>query len=118
MLMLPEATMFCTSIFGLSVIFTLIFFNCLITDWMTSLTWAMDFVPVQTSFPEEKTRTADFGFFTLRTRPGNCSGLYSVLLCVLANFVREMGFPKAVVATIFWILREVSGMVIYKEGCL
>ena len=43
----------------------------------------------------------DFGFFILKTNPGNCSGLYSVLLWLLASFVKETGFPKEVVATMF-----------------
>ncbi|MDZ4226480.1 MAG: hypothetical protein U1B79_00005, partial [Candidatus Pacearchaeota archaeon] len=72
--------------------------------WMTFLTWATDFVPVQTRFPEEKTRTADFGSLTRRTRPGKVSGLYSVFGCVLASFVRGIGFSREVVATMFCIL--------------
>ena len=61
----------------------------------------MDFVPVQTSFPDEKTNTADFGSLILKTSPGKVSGLYSVFGCVLANFVRETSFSREVVATIF-----------------
>ncbi len=62
---------------------------------------------MQTKFPDENTRTADFGFFTRNTNPGNCSGLYSVLLWVLASFVRDTGLPKEVVATIFCTFKEV-----------
>ena len=65
-------------IFGFIVTLTLIFLSCFITALITSLTWAIDFVPVQTRFPDEKTRTADFGSLTLRTNPGKVSGLYSV----------------------------------------
>src|SRR3989344_3950791 len=93
--------MFCTVIFGTSVILTPIFPICLITCAITSLTCATLFVPVQTRFPDEKTKTADFGSLILKTKPGNCSGLYSVLLCERASFVRETGFPREVVATIF-----------------
>ena len=104
--MLPDATMFWTVIFGLSVILTLIFFRVLITCSMTSFTWAIDLVPVQTKFPEEKTRTADFGSLTLRTSPGNCSGLYSVLGIVFASLVSGTSLPREVVATMFWIFEE------------
>src|SRR3972149_10321636 len=83
---------------------TFIFLSCLITAWMTFFTWAIDFVPVQTKFPEEKTRTADFGSLTLRTRPGKVSVLYSVFGWVLASFVRGIGFSREVVATMFCIL--------------
>ncbi len=80
---------------------TFIFFSVLITCSITSLTCATDFVPVQTRLPEEKTNTADFGSLTLRTKPGNCSGLYSVLGIVFASFVKTMSFPRDVVATMF-----------------
>src|SRR3989344_6536084 len=103
--MLPEATIFCTVIFGTSVILTPIFPICFITCCITSLTCPTLFVPVHTKFPEEKTKTADFGSFILKTSPGNCSGLYSVLFCVLANLVKETGLPRDVVATIFCIFR-------------
>lgn len=103
--MLPEATMFWTVIFGLSVIRTPILPICLMTASITAFTWATLLVPVQTRFPEENTRTALFGSFTLSTSPGNCSGLYSVLLCVLANLVSDIGLPREVVATIFCIFR-------------
>ena len=76
--MLPEATMFCTVIFGFPVIFTFIFLSCFITASITSLTWVRDFVPVHTRFHDEKTSTADFGSLTLKTNPGKVSGLYSV----------------------------------------
>jgi len=59
---------------------------------------------VQTRFPELKTRTADFGSLILRTNPGKVSGLYSVFGCVLASFVKGIGFSREVVATIFCIL--------------
>ncbi len=83
---------------------TFIFFNCLITASITSLTCVVDFVPVQTRFPDEKTKTADFGSLTLRTKPGKVSGLYSVFGCVLASFGNGTGFHKEAVATIFCIL--------------
>src|SRR3989338_1501565 len=102
-LMVPEATIFWTVIFGSVVTTTFIFFNCFITALITFLTWVVDFVPVQTKFPDEKTRTADFGSFILKTSPGNVSGLYSVLGWVLASFVKGTGFPREAVATIFWI---------------
>jgi hypothetical protein len=56
---------------------------------------------VQTKFPDEKTKTADFGSFTLKTNPGKVSGLYSVFGCVFANFTRGTGFPREAVATMF-----------------
>jgi len=73
---------------------------------------------VQTKFPDEKTRTADFGSFTLKTSPGNVSGLYSVFGWVLASFVKGTGFPKEAVATMFCILyAEVLVIfLIYKGG--
>ena len=55
----------------------------------------------QTKLPEENTRTADFGCLTLKTNPGNCSGLYSVLGTFFANLVKGISFPREVVATIF-----------------
>ena len=79
---------------------------------ITSFTWAIDFVPVQTKFPDEKTRTADFGCLILKTSPGNCSGLYSVFGIVFANFVKGTSFPKEVVAT----LPGGQEKVIYKNG--
>src|SRR3989338_11235990 len=106
MFIFPEATIFWTVILGLSVIVTLIFFNVLITWLITSLTCAIDFVPVQTRFPDEKTRTADFGCFILKTSPGNCSGLYSVLGIVFASLVSGTSFPREVVATMFCIFKE------------
>jgi hypothetical protein len=33
-----------------------------------------DFAPVQTIFPELKSNVAVFGFLSLKTAPGNCSG--------------------------------------------
>ena len=114
--------MFCTVIFGLSVILTPILAICFMTCFITSLTCATLFVPVQTKLPDENTKTADFGFFTLKTNPGNCSGLYSVFDWTLASFVRETGLPREVVATIFWTLRSdfdiLIVIVIYKEGAL
>src|SRR3989344_3376300 len=107
MFIFPEATIFWTVILGLSVIVTLILFKVLITWSITSLTCAIDFVPVQTRFPDEKTSTADFGCFILKTSPGNCSGLYSVFGIVFASLVRGISFPKEVVATIFWIFRDI-----------
>jgi len=56
---------------------------------------------VHTRFPEEKTRTADLGFFILRTSPGNCSGLYSVFAWLLTSFTRGTFVPREAVATIF-----------------
>ncbi len=88
-------------IFGLVVTLTLIFLNCFMTASITCLTCAMDFVPVQTRFPDEKTSTADFGSFILKTSPGKVSGLYSVFGCVLASFVSGTGFSREVVATMF-----------------
>ena len=51
-------------IFGLVVILTFIFLSCFITSLITCLTCPTDFVPVQTRFPDEKTRTADFVIVT------------------------------------------------------
>jgi len=59
---------------------------------------------VHTRFPDEKTKTADFGSLILKTSPGKVSGLYSVFGCVLASFVNGTGFSNDVVATIFCIL--------------
>jgi len=86
------------------VILTFIFLSCFITASITSLTCEIDFVPVQTRFPDEKTKTADLGYFTRKTSPGKVSGLYSVLGCVRASFVNGTGFPNEAVATIFWTL--------------
>jgi hypothetical protein len=78
-----------------------IFFNCFITAFNNLSTCSTDLVPVHTKFPEENTKTADFGSFILKTSPGNVSGLYSVFGCVLASRVSGTGFPKEAVATIF-----------------
>src|SRR3989344_9459163 len=110
----PEATIFWTLTFGLSFTFMFIFLKIFITELITCLTCATDFVPVHTRFPDEKTRTADFGFFILKTSPGNCSGLYSVLASLLANFIRETGFPREAVAIIFWTFNFSSGISLYK----
>jgi len=44
---------------------------------------------VQTTFQSLKINAEVFGSFTLITKPGNCSGLYSVLLKVDAIFPEE-----------------------------
>jgi len=95
--------MFWTVIFGTIVTLTFILLNCFITTSMTFFTWAVDFVPVHTSFPELNTRTADLGSLTLRTAPGNVLGLYSMFGSVFASFTKGIGFSKEVVATIFCI---------------
>src|SRR3989344_1542446 len=77
-LIVPEATIFCTIIFGLTVIFILIFLKFSIILFIDSLTLPKDFAPVQTTFPELKINAEVLGFLILITRPGNCSGLYSV----------------------------------------
>ena len=56
---------------------------------------------MHTRFPDEKTRTADFGSLILNTSQGNVLGLYSVLGLVFANFVNGTGFPREAVATMF-----------------
>ena len=57
------------------------------------------FAPVHTILPELNIKALVLGSLILITRPGNCSGLYSVLGIVLASFVKGIGFSRDVVAT-------------------
>jgi hypothetical protein len=63
-----------------------------------------DFAPVHTIFPELKISVAVFGFFSLKTRPGNCSGQYSTLANVLTTVFRSMCCPRVADATTFSML--------------
>ncbi len=69
--------MFCIFSSGLLMIMMPPFLSSL-TTFMTALFASFsDLAPVQTIFPELKISVAVFGLFSLKTRPGNCSGLYS-----------------------------------------
>src|SRR3989344_4719799 len=100
--MLPEATMFWTFITGFAVILIFIFSMFLITAFIDSRTFFIDFAPVQTTFPELNINAEVFGSLILITRPGNCSGLYSVFGSVSASLIKGISCSKEVVATIFW----------------
>ena len=56
---------------------------------------------VQTTFPELKISAEVLGSFILKTNPGNCSGLYSVIGRVAASFSNGTSCPKSVDTTIF-----------------
>ena len=63
----------------------------------------MDLAPVQTTFPELKIKADVFGVLILITKPGNCSGLYSVFGRTSASFINGMSCSKLVETTIFCI---------------
>ena len=73
-----DATTFSTRTFGLIEISTSTFFIYSINLSRASSTSSSDFVPVQTTFPEEKIKNEALGSLIFIIRPGNCSGLYSV----------------------------------------
>src|SRR3989344_2982793 len=96
----PEATIFCIFISGFTVIFTLIFSRLLMIFLMLSSTLSMDLAPVHTTLPELKIKADVLGSLILITSPGNCSGLYSVLLRVAAIFSSGIACIKDVETTI------------------
>src|SRR3989344_5489714 len=103
--MLPEATMFWTFITGFAVILIFIFSMFLIIAFIDSRTFFIDFAPVQTTFPELNINAEVFGSLILITRPGNCSGLYSVFDSVAAIFSRGMSCSNELETTMFTTLR-------------
>src|SRR3989344_8008447 len=108
-LMSPEATIFWTLIFGLTLILIFILARFLIIFCRDSFTLVKDFAPVQTTFPELKIKADVFGSFILITNPGNCSGLYSVLGNVSASFIKGISCSREVETTMFCIF--ISGLV-------
>src|SRR3990167_10306579 len=100
-------------IFGLILILILILVRFFIILSRDSLTFFSDFAPVQTTFPELNINADVFGSFIRITKPGNCSGLYSVFGRVSASFIKGMSCFKSVVATIFWILISVLCLFIF-----
>src|SRR3989344_678351 len=75
-----------------------------------SLTLAIDLAPVQTIFPELNINADVFGSLIRMTRPGNCSGLYSVFGNASANLINGISFSREADATIFWILISFFGL--------
>jgi len=67
---------------------------------------------VQTIFPEEKIRVAVFGFASLKTRPGNWAGLYSVSGNAFWIWVRSSFWFRVTDATTFWISIVGSGVLL------
>src|SRR3989344_8079364 len=78
-----------------------IFSRDLIIFFIDSSTLSKDLAPVQTIFPEENIKAEVFGSLILITNPGNCSGLYSVLLKVAAIFSKGMSCLRDVLITMF-----------------
>ena len=60
-----------------------------------------DFAPTQTIFPEPKMRFAVLGFLSLKTMPGNCSGLYSTAGKALTMEFRSRVWLRVTDATTF-----------------
>ena len=60
-----------------------------------------DLAPVQTIFPEVKTRAVVFGSLILMITAANLLGLYSAFLQLRAILLRSNYTPKLAVATIF-----------------
>src|SRR3989338_6514857 len=67
---------------------------------MLSWTFSIVLAPVQTTLPEENINAEVLGSFMRITRPGNCSGLYSVLLSVAAIFSRGISCSRPELTTI------------------
>src|SRR3989338_11436337 len=72
--------------------------------WMLRSTSAKVRAPVHTTLPLENTNAEVLGSFIRNTRPGNCSGLYSVFGKVAAIFSKGTSFSREVDTTIFTIL--------------
>src|SRR3989344_5948403 len=107
----PEATIFWTLICGKVVILIFIFSIFLIIACTANLTLAIDFAPVKTILPELNIKAEVFGSFILITKPGNCSGLYSVFGRTSASFIKGMSCSSEVETTIFWIVISVLDFV-------
>src|SRR3989338_2170210 len=102
--MLPEATIFWTVIFGLMVTWIFNFLRLLMILWILRSTCSIVLAPVQTIFPLEKIRADVLGSLIRNTKPGNCSGLYSVLGKVAAIFSKGMSFSRLLEITILTIV--------------
>ena len=61
-----------------------------------------DLAPVQTIFPELKTRAVVFGFLIFMIAAANLLGLYSVFLALRAIFFKSSLQHKLTVETIFY----------------
>ena len=97
----PAATMFWMFTCGSTLILMFIFSSDFIIFRMLSWTLSMLLAPVHTIFPELKISALVFGSFILITRPGNCSGLYSVFDSVAAIFSSGMSCPSEALTTMF-----------------
>ena len=69
----------------------------------TSFACRSDLEPVQTIFPVLKRSVAVFGFFNLKTSPGNDSGLYSTPGNARTMELRSKSCPRVADATTFCI---------------
>ncbi len=102
--MLPEATMFWTVIFGLMVTWMFNFLRLLMMLWILRSTSSIFLAPVHTILPLEKIKAEVFGSLMRNTRPGNCSGLYSVLGKVAAIFSKGISFSRLLEITMLTML--------------
>src|SRR3989344_4247666 len=100
----PDATMFWTFIIGLTLILIFILAKFFIILFIDSLTFFIDLAPVQTTLPDEKIKADVLGSFILITKPGNCSGLYSVFGKVSASFINGISWPREAEQTMLTIL--------------
>ena len=99
----PEATMFCTVISGLTFTSISIFFKLIIICSILRSTSAKVLAPVHTTLPLLNINAEVLGSLIRNTKPGNCSGLYSVLGNVATIFSNGTSVSKLVLTTIFTI---------------
>ena len=104
---LPDATMFWMLILGLILILMPIFSRLSMILLMLSSTFCMLRAPVQTTLPELKIKAEVLGSLMRITKPGNCSGLYSVLDKVAAIFSRGMSCSRLQLTTMLTIWMSV-----------
>ena len=97
-------TIFWILITGLIVIFMPIFTKLLMIFLMLSSTLSMLLAPVQTILPLLKIKADVLGSLILITKPGNCSGLYSVLDKVAAIFSNGISCSNEELTTMFTTL--------------
>ena len=105
-----DATMFCISIIGSCLIRNPSFSSSLITVCTALIDSFSLFAPVHTIFPDEKISVAVFGVASLKTRPGNCAGLYSVSGKAFWIWARSSLWFIVTEATTFWISIVGSGV--------
>lgn len=113
---LAEATMFTTCIVGFPLIRMPLLLSCCMTFMTAFFACFSDLEPTQTIFPEPKMRFAVLGFLSLKTMPGNCSGLYSTAGKALTMEFRLRVWLRVTEATTFTMFTFIClGMVVVLE---